>query len=351
MLAIVYGTLPEWNKIKPLVKELQEQQIDFRLICVRQHTTLIPKEAWCHWSIDVNDYPNTDRLNSVVSSILVSDVFKDKEIDSVLVQGDTATVFAVALKAFHEKKKIIHLESGLRCFTTDENGNRINVQLDVKDERVPFPEEGYRTLVSEIADYNLCPTHFSYFILSKPNKSTTVGNTVIDNLLHLTPENSNEVIITLHRRENKNLIEKYLHNINELAKVRKDLKFTVLTHPNWSRPNEYYEMNFKHLTFQDRIQPNDYIQRLAKCHSIITDSGGGVEESYHLRKPCVVCRACSERSEVFNVNSILCKEPNDIRRAFDKAQKLDMNYKNTIFGFGDASKRTVEALKNWGIVK
>ena len=65
--------------------------------------------------------------------------------DSVLVQGDTTSVFGIALGAFHRGLKIVHLEAGLRTYNKDN----------------PYPEEFNRRAVSCMADVHLCPTEES----------------------------------------------------------------------------------------------------------------------------------------------------------------------------------------------
>ena len=82
-----------------------------------------------------------NRLDAIVSSVMNNNRFFE-DVDSVLVQGDTTSAFAVALAAFHRKIKIIHLEAGLRTFNKDH----------------PYPEEFNRRAISCMADIHLSPT-------------------------------------------------------------------------------------------------------------------------------------------------------------------------------------------------
>ena len=63
----------------------------------------------------IEQYSNRNRLDDVISNCL-NQFPNDSNIDSVLVQGDTASAFACALAAFHRRLRIIHLEAGLRSF-------------------------------------------------------------------------------------------------------------------------------------------------------------------------------------------------------------------------------------------
>ena len=132
MILMAFGTRPEYIKIKPLIKEMQGK-IPFKLLFTGQHVDLLANvEDQDVIKLDIQDGSN--RLDSIVSSIMnQDDIFEG--VDSVLVQGDTTSVFAIALAAFHRRIKVIHLEAGLRTYDRDN----------------PYPEEFYRQCISKIA--------------------------------------------------------------------------------------------------------------------------------------------------------------------------------------------------------
>ena len=136
MLLICFGTRPEWLKVKPLTKVLK----NYKLLFTGQHPDLL-KDVDVDYSIDMTDSNN--RLDGVVSDCLLQ--FPDGDFDSVLVQGDTASAFACAVAAFHRKLKIYYLEAGLRTYDLDH----------------PYPEEGYRQMISRLANVCFCPTEMS----------------------------------------------------------------------------------------------------------------------------------------------------------------------------------------------
>ena len=278
MILISFGTRPEYIKIKPLIKAF-EGKIPYKLLFTGQHVDLLSKVEGDIFRLNIQDGPN--RLDSIVSSVMNNDqIFKD--VDAVLVQGDTTSVFAVALAAFHRKIKIIHLEAGLRTF----NKNH------------PYPEEFNRRAVSVMADIHLSPTEVCTSNLQRERvdgKIFTVGNTVLDNLVHIHPEYTNKIVITMHRRENHNLIPEWFGMFDKLAKENPEYDFVIPLHPN---PNVQKHKNLlKHVRVVDPMDYEDFIKLLSQAYIVITDSGGLQEESSFFGKKCIVCRETTERVE------------------------------------------------------
>ena len=123
MILVCYGTRPEYIKVKPLIEKMRGV-IPFQILRVSQHNDMVDGE-YDHL-INISDGNN--RLDSIVSSVMNCFDFNKEEVSHVLVQGDTATAYAVALSAFHHKIPVIHLEAGMRTY-------------DIEN---PYPEEFYR---------------------------------------------------------------------------------------------------------------------------------------------------------------------------------------------------------------
>ena len=198
-ILICFGTRPEWLKVKPLIDVLDKNQ--YELLFTGQHKDLL-KDIKPDFRIDIHDCKN--RLDSVISSCMMQ--FPEGDFDSVLVQGDTASAFACALAAYNRKLKIYYLEAGLRSYNLDH----------------PYPEEAYRQMISRISDINFCPTEISKVNLINEKvsgKSYVVGNTVLDNLLKYKEscEYTDKVLVTLHRRENHHVMDKWFGEVNQLA--------------------------------------------------------------------------------------------------------------------------------------
>jgi len=336
-ILICYGTRPELIKINPLINEFKKRNINFSTLNVRQHTTLINENA--DFVLEIKDAKNLNRLDSIISSISEFDQKFFENITHVLIQGDTATALMCAIAAFNRQIPVIHLEAGLRTY----------------DNKNPYPEEVYRQMISRIASIHFCPTEQNAFNLKKEQITDSVyvvGNTVLDNLVHLRNcvSYDNEVLITLHRRENHDKIEEWFKIISEIATANSNLLYTLPIHPN---PNVMkYKDILKNVNVISPLPYEQFIKKLVTCRYILSDSGGIQEEASFLGKKVIVCRKVTERPESVGINSILCFHPNKL---IDIEKQIINNYKiepNNIFGNGNSSElisSILEKLRNENI--
>lgn len=333
MIYVVYGTRPEYIKLLPVIRELRAREIDTKVIKVGQHTDLI-KDAECDTEIVIEESLHYDRLNELISEIpkaLYGQFsLKIPRPELVIVQGDTATAFAAALTAFNLKIPVAHVEAGLRSF----------------DKSNPFPEESYRGMISQIATYHFCPRKIDFANLEEGFLNFNVhvtGNTIIDTISHyrVFEEKNNEVLITLHRRENMALLAKWLDALKNLADEywKHKLKFTLIRHPSWSP--------FSHeLGDIDSIPPlshEEFIRKLQRCRLVITDSGGLVEEASYFRVWSIVCRKVTERPYEY---SKLVADPTYLAAVFNEVLNSGPVPKNTEFGDGTAAKKIVNIIND-----
>ncbi len=300
MMLISFGTRPEYIKIKPLLAEF-DGKIPYALLFTGQHTSLLEEviNTTDVRQLCIEDGEN--RLDSIVSSIMNNDhVFN--QIDSVMVQGDTTSAFAVALAAFHRKIKIIHLEAGLRTYNLNH----------------PYPEEFNRQAISRMAEIHLCPTLLSAENLYKENVTSgvhVVGNTVLDNLSGVEPIYGNTILVTMHRRENHELMDQWFHQLETLAVKHPEYEFVIPLHPN---PNvQQYRHILKKVKTIDPVNHAEFIRMIAACRFIITDSGGIQEEASFLGKKCIVCRQITERVEGMGIFSFMCPTPSELSASFN----------------------------------
>jgi UDP-N-acetylglucosamine 2-epimerase (non-hydrolysing) len=330
MILLCYGTRPEWIKIKPLITEMKKKKISFKVLFTGQQKD-IAKENSADYIYSIQD-SSINRLDTIIIGCLSMPEYFFNGVKRVLVQGDTATAFGLALAAFHRKLEVIHLEAGLR--THDKNN--------------PYPEETYRQMISRIADLNLCPTTLNVQNLmneSVDGSIAKVGNTIIDNLSedYIESKETNLVLVTLHRRENHDIMQKWFEEINKLAVENPDLNFILPIHPN---PNvKKYRDVLTKVNVVDPIPHEELIKMIAASKLIITDSGGIQEEGSFFNKKVIVCRKVTERPESLTLTSFLCPDPKELSNLFNTILNMKIANHECPYGDGRASQQIVELLQ------
>ncbi|NBV42220.1 UDP-N-acetylglucosamine 2-epimerase (non-hydrolyzing), partial [bacterium] len=213
--AIVIGTRPEAIKMAPIVAALKaDSLIEPVVVVTGQHDELMAPvlrffELEADFKLNVLvPGQSLALLNSRLLSML-DGVVRDKQIDSVMVQGDTTSAMAGATVGFYHRLPVFHVEAGLRT----------------NDIYAPFPEEFNRRVIDQVATLKFPPTEIALQNLEKDGlqaNSIVVGNSVIDALLlglRLIDERGQErynawmngigfqagrrrILVTTHRREN-----------------------------------------------------------------------------------------------------------------------------------------------------
>jgi UDP-N-acetylglucosamine 2-epimerase (non-hydrolysing) len=318
MLLICFGTRPEYIKVKSLIEHLPNKKTCF----TGQHPDLLQDIKVDH---KLYITPTTEnRLNEIVINILKHTyIFKD--IEYVLVQGDTTTALAIALSAFHHNKKIIHLEAGLRTNNIED----------------PFPEEGNRQLITRLAQIHLCPTESNKQNLLlegiKESNIFVVGNTGLDNIDRSNCVYENKVLITLHRRNNIPMMDRWFMTIEKIAIEHPEIEFILPIHPN-PEIQKHADL-LKHVTIIPSQGHTELIEIMKKTKYIISDSGGIQEEASFLNKKVIICRVDTERPEVLEHHGILCKTPEELPEIFEYVKRTYIVNEKCPFGDGFAYKK------------
>lgn len=345
-LAIVFGTRPEWNKLRPIVRELKRRHLIHKLIYVNQHHDLIDqtiKQYEC-MRVDLRA-PRKDepRLNYLFSAVIdgVSDLLLKLRPECVMVQGDTTTAAASAVAAFNNYIPVAHVEAGLRTWS----------------KQYPFPEEANRRIITSVATYHYAPTHTDSQNIhwSDGEETLVTGNTSIDELVHAATKSitiKDHVIVTLHRRENIPFLPFWLLELEECAKKYPKTKFWFFKHPNTDLSD--YLPRIKHVYIRDPVPHSTMIEYLSSCKYVITDSGGLQEESSFFQKHCIVCRQFTERHDGIGRFSFLCKSPDLLKWHVDLLESAKDLIVNAPCPYGDgyASQTIVDHLEHvlglWG---
>ena len=325
MILVCFGTRPEYIKIKPLLEEMNDQ-VPYETLFTGQHTDLLKDVNFDH---KLKIYDGKNRLDSIFCSILNNiDLSK---YSGVMVQGDTASACAMAISAYNQGCKVIHLEAGMRTY----------------NKREPFPEETYRQCISRMADIQFTPSEIEtkHLLEEKVSgKVFEVGNTVLDNLRDIPVSYNNTVIVTMHRRENHHNMREWFLMIEDLAERNPELEFVIPLHPN---PNvQKHKGVFKKVKVIEPCGYEEMIRKISTCKFLISDSGGIQEEASFLGKMVLVCRKTTERLALINKNLIMCEAPEKLNVSFDRLISEGFKYtEKSPYDYGNTSELVTKHLK------
>jgi UDP-N-acetylglucosamine 2-epimerase (non-hydrolysing) len=151
--------------------------------------------------------------------------------------------------------------------------------------------------------------------------------------------------VTLHRRENHDIIEQWFTEIDKIAEQYNDLEFILPIHPN---PNVIKHKGiFKYVKVVEPLNHSNLIDILKDCRFVITDSGGIQEESSFLNKKIIICRETTERSECLQHHGTLCIFPKDlISLVLQISKNYQVNYPCP-FGDGKSAKKIAQIFKKY----
>ena len=360
---VFFGTRPEIIKLAPVIEALvTSTKFEVVTIFTGQHPDLINPFLEI-FDIQVNDYfknvvqRNQSILNLISKIILLTNKLKCRKSDIWMVQGDTSTAFAIATVAFHRGLRIAHVEAGLRTFNMYS----------------PFPEEFNRKTISSIATFHFAPTQKNKKILLREgipeNHIFVTGNTVIDAVKYLQAHNKTKmpltlqkvdmnnkilILITLHRRENIQIMSQLYSTIKNVSCGK--CVFLVPVHPN---PNagraatDICEEDPERFLCSDPLSYEEVHWVMTRSQFILTDSGGLQEEATWHHVPVLVLRESTERMEAVQagVAVLVGRDLNFLREKMsallNKCHPLwkEMSHESFPFGYGNASEQILNVLE------
>lgn len=312
---VIAGTRPEAIKLAPVLRAL-DPDVSHQLLFTGQHARMA-SEVWKVFGVKPIVNLSVLRKNSTLTSLStqllekVSQRVQRFAPDSILVQGDTATAAFGALAGFNLRVPVLHLEAGLRS----------------GDLSSPFPEEGYRQIISRLAVHHFAPTNLARSNLLKEGLSasaiTVTGNTAVDSVhwtsrllarnqllaarvndslrrkLPRVDSGKPLVPVTLHRRENTGAaLEESFEKILRVARSQPELTFVWPVHPALRRSLKVLsKQSAPNLVFTAPLGYLEMHMLLDACLLVLTDSGGIQEEAPCFGKLTIVLRKSTERPE------------------------------------------------------
>ncbi len=350
----------------PLVRLFRETPDIDPVVCFTgQHRELLKQVADyfdLKADIDLNLMKENQTLNGLIARCIegLDHAIEKYQPESVIAQGDTTTVAASAIAAFHRRLPFIHVEAGLRT------GNL----------QSPWPEEFNRRISSVATTIHCAPTSLAAQNLLQegyPESTVSVtGNTVIDALLYTQSKEKSRseewfqtypylrerrmVLITGHRRENHGETFRGLcEAIRELAEKFPDTAFVYPVHPN-PHIRETTSQLLNHTQNIHLTEPAAYpefVWLMDQSYIIITDSGGVQEEAPTLGKPVLVTRDTTERPEAVTAGAakLIGTSPDILLKEATLLLSSENEYQNrqvqaNPYGDGQASTRILNLIRN-----
>ena len=301
-VAIVAGTRPEVVKLAPVRAALAAKTgFDPIWISTEQQAALNRQTLTTLGIVpDLSLVPPADQasLGARFAHVMgqLDQAYEQCAPDLVVVQGDTSSTAAGCMAAFARRIPVAHVEAGLRTF----------------DLGTPFPEEGWRCVVGQLADIHFAPTGVAAANLHRQgvceDRVFVTGNTGVDSVRLTAAGISAEpltaglrrIMVTLHRRENWG--EALDHVLGALLDIRDhvpDVELVFVAHANPALRQRV----FAALEGQQRIrivgplEYPDFLSLLKSCVAILSDSGGVQEEAPVFGVPVLILRESTERME------------------------------------------------------
>lgn len=346
-IAIVVGTRPEIIKMAPVIREIQQRQLDFIIIHSNQHYSenmdaIFFKELDLpapQYNLGVGSGGHSNQTGNIL--IKIEPILEKERPDIVLAQGDTNTVMAAALAAHKLGIKVGHIEAGLRSYDKT------------------MPEESNRIITDHISDFLFAVTQNQYEILAKEGipkeKIFLVGNSIVDAVLQnkdLASQNSTILsklnltpreycLFTAHRVSNVDSKS----SLQEVLSIIESIPYPVC----WpihlralKKINEYKLTLPKNVIQSEPLGYLDFLQLEQNAKLIVTDSGGLQEEACILGVPCITIRENTERPETVEVgaNQIVGRDLQKFKQAL---KNLPSQWVNP-FGDGTTSSQICDII-------
>ncbi|KKR91377.1 MAG: UDP-N-acetylglucosamine 2-epimerase [Candidatus Gottesmanbacteria bacterium GW2011_GWA2_47_9] len=307
MIYIILGTIGEFIKLFPVMKQLGRHGVGYRFVFTGQAAGTVNRNIK-RLRIRKPDYVLSNRTKDLesISQLLawIPKVFLAarrlpiRRNDYVIVHGDAVSTLLGFFIGKWYGAKIVHIESGKRTHSLFN----------------PFPEEVIRIFISRFSD--ICfpaNQNDANNIRYRGNVFQTKGNTIIDavrEVLHHKPSKTIRrltrtpyVLFLVHRQENI-LLTNNLKTIVAILQIVLKEKFRIiwplhtntryaLVANNYLRFLHHLAKSYSFFTTSLFDYP-DFIYLLSKCLFVVTDEGGVQEEAYILNKPTLVLRKTSE---------------------------------------------------------
>ncbi|MEA3642477.1 MAG: UDP-N-acetylglucosamine 2-epimerase (non-hydrolyzing) [Lamprobacter sp.] len=359
LIDIIAGARPNFMKIAPIIRALQEREaaggpLRFRLVHTGQHYD--PKLSGAFFEQlgipqpDVNLEVGSGTQAEQTAAIMTRYEALLLEAPSrlCLVVGDVTSTMACAISAQKLCIPVAHVEGGIRSGDWS------------------MPEEINRMVTDAISNWFFTTSEYANANLRKAGVEDArihfVGNTMIDTLLanldrlrppafwdELALEPGGYFVMTLHRPANVDQAPKLRALLAAIETGTRGLPVLFPVHPRTAKSlAEFADLpSTLHLVEPQPYLEFNYLVRHAKA--VITDSGGITEETTVLGIPCMTLRDSTERPETVSqgTNALIGTDPAKLAPALERLFAGDWQTGTVPERWdGQASKRIVANLED-----
>jgi UDP-N-acetylglucosamine 2-epimerase len=324
---VFIGTKAQYIKMAPLLRLMDEQGIEYRLIDSGQHariSALLREELGVRapdyllgGSEDIASIPKVILWSLKLAARLWSrrrlrnSVFGGSA-GICVVHGDTPSTLLATLLARRAGLSVAHLEAGLRSYRLTH----------------PFPEEIVRIVTMRLASLLFAPDATAVDNLSRMRVKGRVialsGNTSLEAVRDALADGSigvsGPVIVTMHRVEN-------LHTASRVERMVALTERIATMYPVCFVVHEPTEIIFAKRSYDDRLRAagvelrsleghSSFIRMLAEAPFVVTDGGSIQEECALLGVPTLLWRDRSERPDGLEANVVASRYDDEIIESF-----------------------------------
>lgn len=287
-LAVILGTRPNFIKYYAFRRACRRHDVEDISIHTGQHYDKPMYEAlFRELGMEAPQYLNDLAKSSPAEELgammqFVEQVLWQEKPDATVVFGDVNSTMAGALASSKLGIPVAHVECGVR---THDRRN---------------PEENNRRVTEATADTFLAHIQDAYDILVNTGHRVEdvflTGDIVKDSLLlviennDIPVTNKGHVVVTIHRVENTDNLERIRTICDQLRASPKPILFPV--HPRTHKALDRFGLlqGLEREPHIELLPPQSYVsmvRRLAGADRVISDSGGLRREAYILGKPAI----------------------------------------------------------------
>lgn len=355
---IIGGARPNFMKIAPLIHELKQEKIAFKLIHTGQHYDYnMSKIFFDNLGIPKPDYflnvgSGSHAIQTAKIMIEFEKVILKEKPRLIIVVGDVNSTIACALVAKKLFVEVAHIEAGLRSYD------------------LMMPEEINRKLTDQIADYLFITEKNALSNLENEGINSSkvffVGNIMIDNLArNMENARKNEYykslnlkyqsygLVTIHRPSNVDNVKDLKEVIEILNYIQRYIKIVFPVHPrtqkNLKKFNLREDLNTLNIILTEPLGYLEFLNLMINAKFILTDSGGIQEEASYLNIPILTLRKNTERPITIEkgTNTLVGNDFNKVKVCIEEILSNSYKKGQSIEKWdGKTSQRIVKIIKD-----